>query len=92
MRKIADEKPDGRVISDGDRNLTALLRNFESRLTKSVSAFDKRLMNSRNVMREINASVKPMAGTSQKRLAERIDEFDKRFTDLVNEVEKLQKS
>jgi len=92
MRKIADEKPDGRVISDGDRNLTALLRNFESRLTKSVSAFDKRLMNSRNVMREINASVKPMADTSQKRLAERVDEFDKRFTDLVNEVEKLQKS
>ena len=43
-------------------------------------------------MREINASVKPMADTSQKRLAERIDEFDKRFTDLVNEVEKLQKS
>ena len=92
MSNIADGKPDGRVISDGDSNLTELLRNFEGRLKKSISAFDKRLMNSRKVMREINASVKPMADTSQKRLAERIDEFDKRFTDLVNEVEKLQKS
>jgi len=92
MRKIADGKPDGRVISDGDSDLTELLRNFESRLTKSIGSFDKRLMNSRKVMREINASVKPMAETSQKRLEKRIDEFDKKITALANEVAKLKRS
>ena len=91
MSNIADGKPDGRVISDGDSNLTELLRNFEGRLKKSISAFDKRLMNSRKVMREINASVKPMAESSQKRLEKRIDEFDKKITALANEVEKLKR-
>ena len=42
-------------------------------------------------MREINASVKPMAESSQKRLEKRIDEFDKKITALANEVEKLKR-
>ena len=92
MKKTADGKPQGPVSSDDDRNLTGLLRIFEGRLSKSVKVFDKRLMNSRGVMREISVTVKPMAETSQKRLEKKIGEFDNRITALIKEVKKLQKS
>ena len=87
--KRTDGKPDGRMVSDDDSSPMELLRNFESRLSKSISAFDKRLMNSRQVMREIDVSVKPMAETSRKRLEKRIDEFDRKITAMVKKVEKL---
>ena len=86
---ITDGKPDGYLISDDDSSPTELLRNFESRLSKSIRALDRRIMNSREVMREINVSVKPMAETSQKRLEKRIDEFDTKIRALVDKVEKL---
>ena len=86
---ISDGKPDGNVISDGDSNPAELLKNFENRLSKSISALDRRIMNCREVMREISASVKPMAETSQKRLENMIDEFDGKIKALVHKVEKL---